>query len=74
MPTPSSSPPIKPRTDKALAAHKAAGRNVQVFTDQAKASGGTFFLPITDHGNEVSQIVQDAIQSVALGQAAPATR
>jgi multiple sugar transport system substrate-binding protein len=65
-------PAVKSGTDKALAAHKTAGRNVQAFTDQAAASGGTFFLPITDHGNEVSQIVQDAIQSVALGQAAPA--
>ena len=65
-------PAVKSATDKALAAHKAAGRDVHVFTDEAAAPGGTFFLPITDHGNEVSQIVQDAIQSVALGQAAPA--
>ena len=65
-------PAIKSGTEKALAAHKAAGRDVHVFTDEATAAGGTFFLPITDHGNEVSQTVQDAIQSVALGQAPPA--
>jgi multiple sugar transport system substrate-binding protein len=65
-------PAIRTSTDKALAAHKAAGRDVQVFTDEAAAPGGTFFLPITDHGNEVSQIVQDSIQSVVLGQSSPA--
>ncbi|WP_238011709.1 sugar ABC transporter substrate-binding protein [Dactylosporangium sp. AC04546] len=65
-------PAIKSGAEKALAAHKAAGRDVHVFTDEAAAPGGTFFLPISDHGNEVSQIVQDAIQSVVLGQAAPA--
>jgi multiple sugar transport system substrate-binding protein len=62
-------PAIKTATDKALAAHQAKGRDVHVFTDEANADGGTFFLPITDHGNEVSQTVQDAIQSVILGQA-----
>ncbi|GAA0908964.1 sugar ABC transporter substrate-binding protein [Virgisporangium aurantiacum] len=62
-------PAIRSGAEKALAAHKAAGRDVHVFTDEAAAPGGTFFLPITDHGNEVSQIVQDAIQSVVLGQA-----
>jgi len=65
-------PAIKTASDKALTAHQAKGRDVHAFTDQAKASGGTFFLPITDHGNEISQIVQDAIQSVVLGQAQPA--
>jgi multiple sugar transport system substrate-binding protein len=62
-------PAVKSGTEKALAAHRAAGRDVHVFTDEATAPGGTFFLPITDHGNEVSQTVQDAIQSVVLGQA-----
>lgn len=62
-------PAITSATDKALAAHQAKGRDVRAFTDQAKAPGGTFFLPISDHGNEVSQTIQDAIQSVILGQA-----
>ncbi|WP_433063001.1 ABC transporter substrate-binding protein [Dactylosporangium sp. CS-033363] len=65
-------PAIKSAADKALAAHKAAGRDVHVFTDEAAAPGGTFFLPITDHGNEVSQIVQDTLQGVILGQGTPA--
>jgi multiple sugar transport system substrate-binding protein len=65
-------PAIKTSTAKALAAHQAAGRDVRVFTDEAAAPGGTFFLPITDHGNEISQIVQDSLQSVVLGRSAPA--
>ena len=65
-------PAIKSGTEKALAAHRAAGRDVSVFTDEAAAPGGTFFLPITDHGNEVSQTVQDAIQSAVLGRSSVA--
>jgi multiple sugar transport system substrate-binding protein len=64
-------PAIRSGTEKALAAHKAAGRDVHVFIDEATAPGGTFFLPITDHGNEVSQIVQDAVQGIVLGQGEP---
>jgi len=66
-------PAIKTATDKAVAAHQAKGRDVQPFIEQAQAPGGTFFLPITDHGNEISQIVQDAIQSSVLGQSDSAT-
>jgi len=66
-------PAITSASDKALAAHQGKGRDVQVFIDEAKAAGGTFFLPITEHGNEVSQIVQDAIQSSVLGQTDSAT-
>jgi multiple sugar transport system substrate-binding protein len=61
-------PAIKSATDKAIASHKAKGHDVQPFIDEAQAPNGTFFLPITDHGKEVSQIVQDAIQSSVLGQ------
>jgi multiple sugar transport system substrate-binding protein len=66
-------PAIRSASEKALAAHKSKGRDVQVFIDEAAADGGTFFLPITDHGNEISQIVQDAIQSSVLGQTDSAT-
>jgi multiple sugar transport system substrate-binding protein len=62
-------PAITTSTDKALAAHQAKNHDVHVFTDEAKAPGGTFFLPISDHGNEISQTVADAIQSVVLGKA-----
>ncbi|MBO3745235.1 sugar ABC transporter substrate-binding protein [Streptosporangiaceae bacterium NEAU-GS5] len=65
-------PAIKTATDKALAAHKAKNHDVQVYVDYTKTPGGTFLLPITDHGTEVSQIVQDSLQSVILGQTDPA--
>lgn len=61
-------PAIKEAGAKSLAAHQAKGQDVHVFTDEAAAPGGTFFLPVTDHGNEISQTVQDAIQSAILGQ------
>ncbi|MDI1461292.1 sugar ABC transporter substrate-binding protein [Catellatospora sp. KI3] len=60
-------PAIKSASEKALAAHQSKGRDVQVFVSEATAPGGTYFLPITEHGNEVSQIVQDAIQAAVLG-------
>ncbi|GIH10966.1 sugar ABC transporter substrate-binding protein [Rhizocola hellebori] len=66
-------PAIKSASEKALAAHKAKGRDVQAYIDEATAPNGTFFLPITEHGNEISQIVQDAIQSAVLGQTDSAT-
>jgi multiple sugar transport system substrate-binding protein len=65
-------PAIKTATDKALAAHRAAGRDVSVYIDYTKRADGTFLLPITEHGTEISQIVQDALQAVALGQTEPA--
>jgi len=66
-------PAIKSGTEKALAEHKSKGRDVQPYIDEAQAPGGTFFLPITEHGNEISQMVQDAIQSSVLGQSDSAT-
>ena len=66
-------PAITSASEKALAAHQGKKRDVQAFVDEARAPGGTFFLPITEHGNEVSQIVQDAIQSSVLGQSDSAT-
>jgi multiple sugar transport system substrate-binding protein len=66
-------PAIKSASEKALAAHQGKKRDVQAFVDEARAPGGTFFLPITEHGNEISQIVQNAIQSSVLGQSDSAT-
>ncbi len=66
-------PAIASGTDKAIAAHQAKGRDVQVYVDEAAAPGGTYFLPITEHGNEISTIVQSAIQSAVRGQTDSAT-
>ncbi|MFF3350857.1 ABC transporter substrate-binding protein [Streptomyces sp. NPDC002779] len=64
-------PAQKSGTEAALAAHKAAGRDVQAFTDIAADKSSTFLLPVTEHGTEINPLVQDAVQSVILGQAQP---
>ncbi|WP_399880650.1 ABC transporter substrate-binding protein [Streptomyces sp. BBFR51] len=64
-------PALESATEKALAAHRAKGEDVHVFTDAAAAEDGTFLLPITENGTEIGPIVQDAIQSAILGQTSP---
>ncbi|SDJ56136.1 ABC transporter substrate-binding protein [Streptomyces indicus] len=61
-------PAQKAGTEEALAAHKAQGRDVTAFTDAAASKDGTFLLPVTEHGTEINPLVQDAVQSVILGQ------
>lgn len=67
-------PAIKEASEKSAAVREKVGLNAKVFLDEQQAKDGTFILPISYHGTELSQIVQDAIQSVALGsaKAAPA--
>ncbi|AXI76803.1 ABC transporter substrate-binding protein [Peterkaempfera bronchialis] len=65
-------PAITSASDKALAAHQAAGQDVSAFVDEAHAPGGTFFWPITDHGDEIAAAVKDAVFRVYLGQSAAA--
>lgn len=60
-------PAIKGASEKSAEVRQAAGLNVQPFLDEQQAEDGTFIIPISLHGTEISQIVQDAIQSVALG-------
>ncbi|NUR95953.1 MAG: sugar ABC transporter substrate-binding protein [Kribbellaceae bacterium] len=66
-------PAISSASEKAAAAHQAKGQDISPFIDEAKAQGGTFFLPVSEHGNEISQLVQDGIQSSVLGQTDSAT-
>ncbi|GLX00447.1 sugar ABC transporter substrate-binding protein [Microtetraspora sp. NBRC 16547] len=61
-------PAIASSTDRALDAHKKAGRDVGLFVDEAKAREGTFVLPVSDHGDEINQIVTTALEEVWLGQ------
>ncbi|WP_433257102.1 ABC transporter substrate-binding protein [Streptosporangium sp. CA-135522] len=61
-------PAISTSSDKALAAHAAAGRDVKPFVDEAKAPDGTFLLPITDNADRVTEIMDNAISSVYLGR------
>ncbi|MET9358422.1 sugar ABC transporter substrate-binding protein [Streptomyces sp. NPDC006617] len=61
-------PALKSSTERALAAHEADGDDVRAFTDAVGTKGVTFQLPVTEHGTEISPLVQDAIQSAILGQ------
>ncbi|WP_113701569.1 ABC transporter substrate-binding protein [Nonomuraea lactucae] len=61
-------PAVTSSSERALKAHRAAGRDVQVFVDQAEAPDGIFLLPVSDHGDEINQIVATALEEVWLGQ------
>ncbi|MER7367248.1 ABC transporter substrate-binding protein [Nonomuraea wenchangensis] len=62
-------PAITTSSEKALAAHEAAGRDVKPFVDEAKAPGGTFLLPVTDNADKINEIMDAAVASVLLGDA-----
>jgi multiple sugar transport system substrate-binding protein len=62
-------PAIKSGVDLSLATRKANGLDVSAFTDQALDPQGTFLFPITDHGAEISTIMDPVMQSIMLGQA-----
>ncbi|RPI33847.1 MAG: sugar ABC transporter substrate-binding protein [Chloroflexota bacterium] len=59
-------PAIQSGVDKAMAKHKADGIDVSAFT---KATAITYLLPLTDHGNEVTQLVAPVLQSIFDGSA-----
>jgi multiple sugar transport system substrate-binding protein len=69
-------PAITSSSAKALQAHEKAGRDVRMFVEQADAKDGTFLLPVSDHGDEINQLVATAMEEVWLGQkeAAPALK
>lgn len=60
-------PAIPEAAAKAAEVRQSQGLNAQVFIDEQQTPDGTFIIPISLHGTEISQIVQEAIQSVALG-------
>ncbi|MEO1441123.1 MAG: sugar ABC transporter substrate-binding protein, partial [Chloroflexota bacterium] len=55
--------------DTSLAVRAEAGVDVSAFVDQAAEEGGTFLFPITDFGGEIATIMDEAMESIALGQA-----
>lgn len=61
-------PAINSSAERAMKAHEKAGRDVSAFTSIAEAKDGTFLLPVSDHGDEIGQIVQTALEEVWLGQ------
>lgn len=56
-------------SEASVAARAESGLDASVFLSYSQEPDGTFLIPINYHGTEMSQIVQDAIQSVALGTA-----
>ncbi|GAA4564396.1 ABC transporter substrate-binding protein [Planotetraspora kaengkrachanensis] len=66
-------PAITTSADKAMAAHKAAGRDVSAFVEEANDPQGTFLYPITDNAAKVEQLVLAAYESVMLGKATAST-
>jgi multiple sugar transport system substrate-binding protein len=62
-------PAVQPGVEKALAAYHARGLNVDAFTQEALAKGGTFVYPVLDHGIKVSEIMTEAFDSIFLGKA-----
>lgn len=55
-------------TDASIATRSDLGLDASPFLTYVDAKDGTFLIPISYNGSEMSQIVQDAIQSVALGK------
>jgi len=64
-------PAVKTSSDKAMAAYEAKGEDLSVFSDEVSAPNGTFLLPLTDHAADIGEIVQNALDTVWLGQASP---
>ncbi|MEO1664229.1 MAG: sugar ABC transporter substrate-binding protein [Chloroflexota bacterium] len=62
-------PAIPAAADTSLAVRAEAGVDVSAFVDQAAEEGGTFLFPITDFGGEIATIMDEAMESIALGQA-----
>lgn len=53
--------------DVALSAMQASGSDVSAFTDQATAEDGTFLYPLTDNAPEISNIMNETMDSIFLG-------
>ncbi|MBN8620151.1 MAG: sugar ABC transporter substrate-binding protein [Anaerolineae bacterium] len=50
-------------------ARENVGVDISAFVEQANEEGGTFLFPITDFGGEINTIMNEAMDSVGLGQA-----
>lgn len=60
-------PAIIESAEAAVAARAELGLDASVFFSYLDDQEGTFLIPISYNGTEMAQVVQDAIQSVALG-------
>jgi multiple sugar transport system substrate-binding protein len=66
-------PAVEEAAQRSVEARGELGLDASVFTSYLDEPDGTFLLPISMHGTEISQIVQDALQGVALGTTDPET-
>jgi multiple sugar transport system substrate-binding protein len=66
-------PAIPEATDLSLQVRKDAGIDVSAFTEQAAEEGGTFLFPIADFAGEITTIMNETMQSIALGEVDAAT-
>ncbi|SEL31693.1 ABC transporter substrate-binding protein [Nonomuraea pusilla] len=58
-------PAVSSSGERALKAHQAKGRDVDAFVQAAE---DTFLLPVSDHGDEINQIVSTAMEEIWLGR------
>lgn len=58
--------------ERTLAAYTARGLDVSAFTAQALDPEGTFLFPITDNASEITNIMNEVMDSIFLGLAEPA--
>ncbi len=58
---------------KSIAAWTAKGMDVTAFTDEALDPNGTFLFPVTQHANEIVQIMGETLDSIFLGKSDPQT-
>ncbi len=61
-------PAIPEAAELSLNVRAEAGIDVSAFTLQAAEEGGTFLFPITDYGGEITVIMQEAMDRIALGE------
>lgn len=61
-------PAIPEAADLSLQVRADAGIDVSAFTLQAAEEGGTFLFPITDYAGEITVIMQEAMDRIALGE------
>lgn len=60
-------PAIPEAAAASLAMREAAGVDVSAFVEQADEENGTFLFPIADYAGEISTIMGEAMDSIALG-------
>lgn len=65
-------PAIESGVQAALKAFKARNLDVSAYTAQALEKDGTFLFPITDNASQITSIMQQAFDTIFLGQATAA--